>query len=48
MESIGDAPSFLEAASKVTPKKPIFVIKPGRTEGGSQSGGFSHRLHDRF
>lgn len=37
MESIGDAPSFLEAASKVTHKKPIFVIKPGRTEGAAKA-----------
>ena len=37
METIGDAPSFLEAASKVTPKKPIFVIKPGRTESAAKA-----------
>ena len=37
MESIGDAASFLEAASKVTLKKPIFVIKPGRTEGAAKA-----------
>jgi acetyltransferase len=32
MESIGDARSFLSAASEVALKKPIIVIKPGRTE----------------
>ena len=37
MESIGDAPSFLAAAAKVTPKKPIIVIKPGRTAGAAKA-----------
>ncbi len=37
MESIGDAPSFLEAAAKVSPKKPIVVIKPGRTAGAAKA-----------
>ena len=32
MESIGDARSFLSAAREVSLKKPIIVIKPGRTE----------------
>jgi acetyltransferase len=32
MESIGDARSFLSAAREVSLRKPIIVIKPGRTE----------------
>src|SRR5437588_11351885 len=32
MESVGDARSFLSAAREVALKKPIIVIKPGRTE----------------
>jgi len=32
MESIGDARTFLSAAREVALKKPIIVIKPGRTE----------------
>jgi acetyltransferase len=32
MESIGDARSFLSAAREIALKKPIIVIKPGRTE----------------
>ena len=32
MESIGDARSFLSAAREVALRKPIIVIKPGRTE----------------
>ncbi|KAL9189320.1 hypothetical protein ACHAXT_011810 [Thalassiosira profunda] len=32
MESIGDARSFMSAASEVAITKPIIVIKPGRTE----------------
>ncbi|KAL7546239.1 hypothetical protein ACHAWF_009572, partial [Thalassiosira exigua] len=32
MESIGDARSFMSAASEVAMTKPIIVIKPGRTE----------------
>jgi acetyltransferase len=32
MESIGDARSFLSAAREVALKKPIIVIKPGRSE----------------
>lgn len=37
MESIGNAASFLEAAAKVSPKKPIIVIKPGRTAGAAKA-----------
>ena len=32
MESVGDARSFLSAAREVSLRKPIIVIKPGRTE----------------
>src|SRR5258708_3386049 len=32
MESIGDARSFLSAAREVAQKKPIIIIKPGRSE----------------
>jgi acetyltransferase len=32
METIGDARSFMSAASEVAMSKPIIVIKPGRTE----------------
>lgn len=32
MESVGDARSFLSAAREVALRKPIIVIKPGRTE----------------
>jgi len=32
METIGDARSFMSAASEVAVSKPIIVIKPGRTE----------------
>jgi acetyltransferase len=32
MESIGDARSFLSAAREVSLRKPIIIIKPGRTE----------------
>lgn len=32
METIGDARSFMSAASEVAMTKPIIVIKPGRTE----------------
>src|SRR5947209_4234674 len=31
MESIGDARAFLSAAREVTLRKPVIVIKPGRT-----------------
>ena len=37
METIGDAPSFLAAAAKVSSKKPIVVIKPGRTAGAAKA-----------
>ncbi len=37
MESIGDARSFLSAARQVALKKPIIVIKVGRTEGASHA-----------
>ena len=37
MESIGDARSFLSAAREVSLRKPIIVIKPGRTEAARQA-----------
>ena len=37
MESVGDARSFLSAAREVALKKPIIVIKAGRTEAASQA-----------
>ena len=37
MESIGDARSFLSAAREVAMKKPIIVIKAGRTEAASKA-----------
>jgi acetyltransferase len=37
MESIGNARSFLSAAREVARSKPIFVIKPGRTEGAAKA-----------
>ncbi|MDP4198593.1 MAG: acetate--CoA ligase family protein [Bacteroidota bacterium] len=37
MESIGDAPSFLEAARKVALRKPIIVIKAGRTAAAAKA-----------
>jgi acetyltransferase len=37
METIGDARSFLSAAREVALRKPIIVIKPGRTEGAAKA-----------
>lgn len=37
MESIGDARSFLSAAREVALKKPIIVIKPGRTAAAAKA-----------
>ena len=37
MESVGDARGFLSAAREVALSKPIIVIKPGRTQAGSQA-----------
>ncbi len=37
MESVGDARSFLSAAREVSLRKPIIVIKPGRTEAGQRA-----------
>src|SRR5881394_3791679 len=37
METIGDARSFLSAAREVAMRKPIVVIKPGRTEGAARA-----------
>ncbi len=37
MESIGDAPRFLAAARKVALRKPIIVIKSGRTEASAKA-----------
>ena len=37
METIGNARSFLSAAREVALRKPIIVIKPGRTEGASKA-----------
>ncbi|MBS1902193.1 MAG: bifunctional acetate--CoA ligase family protein/GNAT family N-acetyltransferase [Bacteroidetes bacterium] len=37
MESIGNARSFMSAARSVTHRKPIIVIKPGRTEAASRA-----------
>ena len=37
MESIGDARSFVSAAREVAMKKPIIVIKAGRTEAASKA-----------
>jgi len=37
MESVGDAPSFLSAARQVALRKPIIVIKAGRSEAGSRA-----------
>jgi acetyltransferase len=37
METIGDARSFLSAAREVALRKPIIVIKPGRTEGAARA-----------
>src|SRR3954464_6526332 len=37
METIGDARSFLSAAREVAMRKPIIVIKPGRTEGAARA-----------
>ena len=37
METIGDARSFLSAAREVARRKPIIVIKPGRTEGAARA-----------
>lgn len=37
MESIGNAASFLSAAKEVAPKKPIFVIKAGRTAAAAKA-----------
>ncbi|HXW57245.1 MAG TPA: bifunctional acetate--CoA ligase family protein/GNAT family N-acetyltransferase [Candidatus Cybelea sp.] len=39
MESVGDAPSFLSAARAVALRKPIIVIKAGRTEAASKAAG---------
>jgi acetyltransferase len=37
MESVGDARSFLSAAREVTLRKPIIVIKPGKSEAARQA-----------
>jgi acetyltransferase len=37
METIGDARAFLSAAREVTRRKPIIVIKPGRTEAAARA-----------
>ncbi len=37
MESVGDARSFLSAAREVALKKPIIIIKAGRTEAAAQA-----------
>ncbi|HEU4369662.1 MAG TPA: bifunctional acetate--CoA ligase family protein/GNAT family N-acetyltransferase [Methylomirabilota bacterium] len=37
METIGDARAFLSAAREVALRKPIIVIKPGRTEGAARA-----------
>jgi acetyltransferase len=37
MESIGDARAFLSAAREVAPRKPIIVIKAGRTEAAAHA-----------
>ena len=37
METIGDARAFLSAAREVSRRKPIIVIKPGRTDGGARA-----------
>jgi len=37
METIGDARAFLSAAREVSRRKPIIVIKPGRTEGAARA-----------
>jgi acetyltransferase len=37
MESVGDAPSFMKAAGRVTQTKPIIVIKAGRTEAAAKA-----------
>src|SRR5271169_5085163 len=37
MESVGDARSFLSAAREVAIKKPIIIIKAGRTEAASKA-----------
>ncbi|MDI9634459.1 bifunctional acetate--CoA ligase family protein/GNAT family N-acetyltransferase [Geitlerinema splendidum] len=37
MESVGDARSFLSAAREVALRKPIIIIKAGRTEAGAQA-----------
>ena len=47
MESIGNARAFLSAAREVTARKPIIVIKAGRTRDGGQSRGFAHRRPGR-
>jgi acetyltransferase len=37
MESVGDAPSFLSAAREVALRKPIIIIKAGRTAAAAQA-----------
>ncbi|HET7340949.1 MAG TPA: bifunctional acetate--CoA ligase family protein/GNAT family N-acetyltransferase [Methylomirabilota bacterium] len=37
METIGDARAFLSAAREVALRKPIIVLKPGRTEGAARA-----------
>jgi acetyltransferase len=37
MESIGDARAFLSAAREVAPRKPVIVIKAGRTEAAARA-----------
>ena len=37
MESLSDAEKFLAIAKKVSPKKPIVIIKTGRSEAGSKA-----------
>lgn len=37
METVGQAKRFLEACQKVSPKKPIIVIKAGRSSAGMKA-----------
>ena len=46
MESIRDARSFLSAAREVSLRKPIIVIKPGRTEAARKAAASHTGCHD--
>jgi acetate---CoA ligase (ADP-forming) len=37
LEGVRDGREFINIASRISPKKPILVLKAGRTEGGSQA-----------